>query len=107
MCASYVLLSRRRHFEDVNWKCHIDCAASSGISRSAARALSCAADGLLDETEVSDVARFSVVPVGMALVTFFDKVIAARPVRPTAFGSRRRNQDEARVLGPPKRRLKK
>jgi hypothetical protein len=38
-------------------------------------------DGLMDAPEVSDVAYYSVVPVGMALKTFFDEVLDARPVR--------------------------
>lgn len=38
-------------------------------------------DGLMDAPEVSDVAYYSVTPVGMALKTFFDEVVEARPVR--------------------------
>jgi hypothetical protein len=38
-------------------------------------------DGLMDAPEVSDVAYYSVTPVGMALKAFFDEVVEARPVR--------------------------
>lgn len=38
-------------------------------------------DGLLDEPEVTHVANFSVVPVGLTMKAFLEEAIAARPIR--------------------------